>query len=186
MNSLYGNYRTRKFSDIYGDFNTFNTDYQFYVNNGLNTNFQAENTIQTLYMLLCSRYMNSNIASSDENQFKLKLFSIIYQYGPTWEKRLKIQSDLRALTNDDLQSGSTAIYNHSFNPSTTPSTQTKDELPTVDDQNVTKHKKSKMDAYANLMALLEKDVTEEFLNKFKKLFLTVVEPELPLWYITEV
>jgi len=37
-----------------------------------------------------------------------------------------------------------------------------------------------MDAYANLMALLEKDVTEEFINKFKNLFMIIVEPQLPL------
>ena len=36
------------------------------------------------------------------------------------------------------------------------------------------------------MALVEKDVTEEFMNKFKKLFLIIVEPQLPLWYLTEV
>ena len=39
-----------------------------------------------------------------------------------------------------------------------------------------------MDAYAMLIALLETDVTESFLDKFKKLFLKVVQPELPLWY----
>ena len=43
-----------------------------------------------------------------------------------------------------------------------------------------------MDAYAMLIALLETDVTESFLDKFKKLFLKVVQPELPLWYATNI
>lgn len=183
--SIFGNYLTRKFSDIYGDFGTFNLDYQFYSNNGLNPNFQDENTIQTLYMLLCARYKNSSLKNTDESQFKLKLFSIIFQYGPTWEKRLKIQGDLRKLTENELILGTTQINNHSYNPSTEPSTSTLDELTTTNEQTSTKYKKSKMDAYANLMALLEKDVTEEFLNKFKQLFLTIVEPQDYLYYITE-
>lgn len=184
MNSVYGNYRTRTFNDIYPTFDDFKDDTAIYNSIGLNPNFK-ETTNQTLFYLLSARYGNSSVANSDESQFKLKLFSTIFQYGPTWEKRLSIQTDLRALTEDELLTGNKAIYNHSFNPSTAPSTDTLDELPTINDQNVTKYKKSKMDAYANLMALLEKDVTEEFMNKFKKLFLIIVEPQLPLWYLTE-
>lgn len=107
-------------------------------------------------------------------------------YGPTWEKRLEVQKAVRDMDLDELQKSSVAIYNHSFNPSSTPSTQTLEELDTINDQNVTKHKRSKTDAYALLLSLLETDVTEEFINKFKKLFLLVVSPELPLWYETEI
>lgn len=185
MNSVYGNYRTRTFNDIYPTFEDFKDDVALYNSIGLNPNFK-ENTNQTLFYLLSARYGNSNVANSDENQFKLKLFSIIFQYGPTWEKRLSIQTDLRALTEDELLTGTKQINNHSYNPSTAPSTDTLDELPTINEQTSTKYKKSKMSAYANLMALLEKDVTEEFMNKFKKLFLIIVEPQLPLWYLTKV
>lgn len=182
---LFGSYWTKKFTDIYGDFNSFNTDYEYFSNIGLNANFTGSNTVQTLYYLLVARYGNSCIANMDENQFKLKLFSTIFQYGPTWEKRLSIQDDLRKLTLDDLQLGTTQIHNHSYNPGTAPTTQTLDELKTIDDQNVVKYKKSKMDSYANLMALLEKDVTEEFMGRFKKLFLYIVAGQKPLWYITQ-
>ena len=185
MNSVYGNYRTRTFNDIYPTFEDFKDDVAIYNSIGLNPNFK-ENTNQTLFYLLSARYGNSSVANSDENQFKLKLFSTIFQYGPTWEKRLSIQTDLRALTEDELLTGTKQINNHSYNPSTAPSTDTLDELTTINEQTSTKYKKSKMDAYANLMALLEKDVTEEFMNKFKKLFLIIVEPQLPLWYLTEV
>lgn len=184
-NSLYGNYRTRKFSDIYENFSKFQEDFNFYSTNGLNPNFQNTNTIQTLYMLLCARYQNSHIANSDESQFKLKLFSLVFQFAPTWEKSLQIQSNLRNLTDLELITGSIQINNHSWNPSTEPSTLTLDELETTNEQTSTKYKKSKMDAYANLMALLRKDVTEEFINKFKHLFLIIVEPQEPLWYETE-
>lgn len=81
---------------------------------------------------------------------------------------------------EELQKSSMAIYNHSMNPSTAPGTTTDDILKTINDQNVTKHKRSKTDAYALLLSLLEDDVTGVFLDKFKKLFLIVVSPENPL------
>lgn len=179
-NSLYGNYRTRKFTDIYDNVDAFLADYS---DNGLPMLVDTTN-MTTLFYLLYARYGNSTIASSDENQFKYKLFSLVFQYGPTWAKRLEIQDKIRNLTEDELRESAKAIYNHSYNPSTLPSTDTVDELLTINDQNVTKHRRSKTDAYALLNDLLETDVTEEFISKFKKLFITIVEPELPLWYVS--
>ena len=179
-NSLYGNYRTRKFTDIYDNVDDFLEDYS---NNGLPMLVDTTN-MTTLFYLLYARYGNSSIASSDENQFKYKLFSLVFQYGPTWAKRLEIQDKIRNLTEDELRESAKALYNHSYNPSTLPSTDTVDELLTINEQNVTKHRRSKTDAYALLNDLLETDVTEEFISKFKKLFITIVEPELPLWYVS--
>lgn len=182
-NSLYGNYRTRTFTDIFPNVETFTTEYQ---NAGIPPMLSEESSVTTLYYLLYARYGNSSVASSDENQFKYKLWTIIYSYGPSWEKRVEIQKNLRELTENDLITGATTIYNHSFNPSTAPSTSTLDELTTIDDQNTTKAKRSKLDAYAYLWDLLDTDVTTEFLNRFQNLFLRIVEPELPLWYVTEI
>lgn len=33
--------------------------------------------------------------------------------------------------------------------------------------------------------MIATDVTKEFLDKFKRLFLTIVEPQEPLWYVSE-
>ena len=181
-NSLYGNFRQRKFTDIYEQVDTFISDYN---DCGIPVTI-SDDSIKTLFYLLYARYGNSTIASSDENQFKYKLFSIIFSYGPTWEKRLEVQKALREMSLDELRDSSKAIYNHAFNPSTAPATDDSGEhiMDHINDQNVTLHKRSKTDAYALLIGLLETDVTSDFLNKFKKLFLTIVEPELPLWYIT--
>lgn len=181
-NSLYGNYRTRTFSQIWGSVNEFLEDYN---DNGISASI-SNTSATTLYYLLYARYGNSNITSSDENQFKYKVFSTIFSFGPTWEKRLEVQKELREMDLEELRESAKAIYNHSYNPSTLPSTDTVDELLTINDQNVTKHKRSKTDAYALLLSLLETDVTTAFIDKFKKLFITIVEPELPLWYVTDV
>ena len=105
-------------------------------------------------------------------------------YGPAWQKRLEIQGKLLALTDDELVKGTTAIHNSALNPSTSPSTQSLEELQYINAQNTTKFKKSKLEGYSSLYAIIETDVTEKFIDKFKKLFITVVAPEKPLWYET--
>lgn len=179
--ALYGNYRNRKFTDIWTEVEEFLDDYG---NNGIKTTI-SEASATTLYYLLYARYGNSTIASSDENQFKYKVFSTIFMYGPTWEKRLKIQEDIRNLGLDEVLDGGKAIYNAALNPNQAPSTDTLEELPYINSQNTTRYKKSKVDGYSVILNLLETDVTEEFIGQFKKLFLTIVSPELPLWYETQ-
>ena len=181
-NSVYGNMRTRTFNDIYGDLNAFNTDYEYYASNGLNAQISQ---INTLFYLLCARYGNSHIMNSDENQFKLKLFSTIYQYGPTWDKRLSIQDRLRNLSEDEIRTGFRQISNRALNPDSDPSTQDLDELTYVNSQDVTKSKKSILASYQELWDMLKIDVTDEFLNKFKPLFKQVVIPEHTYIYETE-
>lgn len=179
--SLYGNFRTRTFVEIWNNEEAFANDYN---NNGIPVTISSV-SLKTLFYLLYARYGNSNIASSDENQFKYKIFSTIFMYAPAWEKRLDIQKKLRELSDEEIMKGSTAIYNSALNPSTAPSTAALEELPYINQQNATKYKKAKMDAYATLYALIETDVTEELIGKFKKLFITIVEPDRALWYETE-
>lgn len=140
--------------------------------------------LDLIYYLLIARYSNSVIAASDENRFKYQLFSMIFQYGPTWAKELDIQKKVRALTEDEMREGTRNTVNNAANPSTMPSTIDTEELPYVNQQNVSKAKRSKVDGYALVLALLKDDVTETFIKRFEKLFRTIVEPEQALWYIT--
>ena len=177
-NTYYDVHRTRKFTDIYESVEDFKTDFE-------EGPFKADGVdIDLVFYLLYARYGNSHISYSDENQFKFALFGKIFQYGPTWAKKLDVQEKLRALSENDLIVGGKAIYNHSFNPSTAPSTSTLEELTTINDQNTTNYKKSKMEAYATLLSLLETDVTEQFINKFKSLFIVVTAGPAPLLYET--
>lgn len=192
---LYGNYRNKKFSDVWNTPDVFVSEYKMF-NSGLLDNAISDTAAATVWCLLASRYANSTIASSDENQFKNKVFMTIFMYGPTWEKRIEVQKAVRELSLDELQKGGKAIYNTAYNPNQPVSSgkgnptgegmNTLEELTYINSQNTTNYKKSKVDAYTLLIDLLETDVTGEFLDKFKKLFLTVVSPELPLWYVTEI
>ena len=180
--TVYGNYRTRKFADIWPSADAFIQDYQASaIPQKLKT---ADAT--TLYYLLYARYGNSSIANSDENQFKYKVFSTIYIGGATWAKKQEIQDKLREMTEDEILAGTKAINNHAYNPQTAPTTDTVEELDYINEQNTTKYKKSKLDGYAMLWAILNDGVTEKFLREFRYHFLVVVEPQLPLWYVTNI
>lgn len=176
---MLGNYYTRTFGEIFENFDNFLDDYNTC---GIPAIITREN-LTTLFYLLYARYGNSHIASENENQFKYKVFSTIFMYGPTWEKRLEIQAKLRGLKDEELALGGEATYNHAYNPnSPPPSGDERAGLPYINDQNKTLYTKSKIEGYATLASLLETDVTESFIGEFKKLFLVIVEPYSPLWY----
>ena len=187
--SYYGGYRTRTFANI------FPTAYDF-IQSFDTTKFSkalipnAENTPtidkELVYYLLYARYGNSHISFSDENQFIYNIFATIFMYGPAWAVRLDAQKRIRELGERDLLEGSSATYNQAYNPSTAPSTDFDGSIPYINNQNKTLYKKSKLEAYASLLSLVETDVTEEFINKFKKFFIVVAEPDYPLLYETEV
>ena len=180
--SVYGNYRTRKFADIWPSADAFIQDYQA---SAIPQKLKVADAT-TLYYLLYARYGNSSIANSDENQFKYKVFSTIYIGGATWAKKQEIQDKLREMTEDEILAGTKAINNHAYNPQTAPTTDTVEELDYINEQNTTKYKKSKLDGYAMLWAILNDGVTEKFLREFRYHFLVVVEPQLPLWYVTNI
>lgn len=179
---MFGNFRTKKFTDVWNEFDDFKDDYDSSALSGA----ISDESVETLYYLLYARYGNSTIANFDENQFKYKLFSIIFMYGPSWEERLSLQKKIRSLTDQDLVNGTKVIYNHANNPSTTPSTSDLTELNFINDQNTSNYKYSKIQGYQLKWELIRSDVTNEFLTKFKDLFLKIVEPYSPLYYETEV
>lgn len=184
IDSYYGSYRNLRFDECWNTADEFVEEYK---DSGLApaNNKITDASAETLFWLLFSEYGASVIGSSNVDQFKYQIFATIFEYGPTWEKRINLQNSIRSLTDEDLTSGTLTILNHAYNPSTTPGTTTTTELNYINEQNTQRNKKSKLDAYNTLAMLLDTDVTREFITKFKKLFLQIVQPELPLWYVTK-
>lgn len=184
MNRMLPQYSTMKFTDVWDEASEFAAEYKgsgLYISNAK----ISDDSVATVFYLLYARYGNSPIANRDVNQFKYKVFATIMQYGPTWEKNLAIQKSLRDLTDAQVREGSFAMYNQAINPSTTPSTDTTSPLTYINQQNTTRFTKSPLDGYATLLELLNKDVTKEFIDKFKICFKTFVQPERPLIYVSE-
>lgn len=177
-------YSTITFTDVWDNVDDFKADLAESPFDGCISPSNPDN-VSILFYLLYARYGNNPIANHDIIQWKFKIFSVIFQYGPTWEKRLDIQAKLRGLTDDEILKGSKAIFNHAFNPSTVPSTGSLDELNYINDQSTSNYKKSKMDAYMQLWELLRTDITEDFLNQFKKCFKIFVSAESPMLFVSD-
>lgn len=136
----------------------------------------------TLYYLLLARYASDHIRSDYPEQWRLKIMSTVFMYGPTWKKELDIQDAVRALTDDEIVKGSAAIYNNAQNPDGAPTTMTWDTLQGINAQNVTLHKRGKLEAYAMLDSLIKTDVTKGFIDRFAKYFDQMLSPQKPLYY----
>lgn len=130
----------------------------------------SQNALKTLYFLLYARYGNNPIVNNDVNQWKFKIFGVIFSYAPAWERKVQIQKTIMELAESDLVTGAKQIYNHALNPSTAPSTGSLEELTYINDQNVATYKKAKMEAYNILWELIHTNHTEEFLTRFKDCF----------------
>lgn len=143
------------------------------------------NSASTLYYLLYARYANDVIANSDENQFIYSVFSTIFMYGPTWEKRIEIQQAIRTLNMDDITLSSISINNQALNSAMENITTLDEEMSGVNSQSAYKVRKGKLSAYAMLSELIKTDVTRDFIIKFKSLFRVIIEPDEELFYTDE-
>lgn len=177
-------YTTLTFAQVWKNYSEFKGDYDLLIL-GFEDNPAPikEASLKTVYYLLYARYGNNPIANTDVGQFKMKMFSTIYAYGPTWEKKQDIQKTIRALTETDLLTGAKQIYNHALNPSSEPSTSALTELEYINDQNTANYKKSKMEAYSILWSILHAEATKEFIDKFKKCFAVFIDKMPAPFYI---
>lgn len=159
------NSATKTFVQIFENYDTFETAYKA----SALKNAITDNNLEILYYLLYAKYGNNPITNFDENQWKYKVFGVIFQYGPTWEKKLDIQATLRGLTEAQIKTGmaraisntgtvgntgsntynnltsadtGSDIHNHAYNPSTDPTTQTTTELNYINEQHVDKFGKT--------------------------------------------
>lgn len=183
LNTDYGSSRTRSFSDIFPTYESFQAYWQDSV--FATENEQLSSHLNLIYFLLLGRYANSTIASSDEERFKLQLFTIVWQYAPTWKKRLEIQKHLQSLdiNSEKFLLGSEQVFNTALNPADELANDY-EKIQTVNQQQVNYQKRDKFKALAILEELLKTDVTSAFLERFQPLFRSIVAPQRPLYYTT--
>ena len=180
-------YNTKLFTEVWDNAASFLADYKaspFYVTN----NTLSDDNVELTYFLLYNKYGNNPIANYDLNQFKYKVFGVMFQYGPAWATKLSIQEKVRSLgvaDDSEIYKGSKAIYNHAFNPETTPKTGDLEEINYINDQNTTQYKKSKLEGLATLAEVLRDDVTATFIEKFRKMFNPFVKPVRHKIYVEE-
>jgi hypothetical protein len=149
--------------------------------------YVTDDDLRLIWLLLTGRFSDSVIKPYNTyGGFQVRFMSKVWQYAPAWKKKLDIQNKLRAmdLEGTDIYEGSKAIYNSAMNPNTQPGTNTDQELTYINNQNVTKHKKSKLEGLAILTDLLKNDITDEFLRRFDEFFKTIIYTGKDLLYAT--
>ena len=183
MDSLFQNFYNYRFTDVFADVDMFTKEY---LENGIDSSMPTP-MIKKLYYLLYAQYGNSTLANADTNQFKYRLWSIIFEHGLVWAKKVDIQEKVRALSLEDgseIYQGGKAIYNNAMHDSTEPNTNTLEELPYINGQNTANFKKSKLEGLALLNDMLDTNFTKQFLDKFKVLFIKIIAGDTK-YYVTE-
>ena len=171
MSLVFKKYCVPTFLEVFVDSTSFITDYKA---SPLYISELTDATLGVVYALLVAKYGKNPIANHTVDLFKNKVFSVLFKFGPTWNKKLDLQKKLRALTDTELMLGTTTIYNRASNPEQSPTTDTLDELTYINDQNTQKFKKNKSQAYAELYTILRDDITETFINQFRYCFRNIV------------
>ena len=136
----------------------------------------------TLYYLLFARYASNHINSDYPYQWKMKLMMTVFEYGPTWSKRLEIQDKVRNMSDDEIQKGTIMTYNTAMNPDGAPTTETWETLKGINSQNKNLYQRGKLDSYAYIDQILKTDVTREFIERFRKFFDIMASPGEKLEY----
>ncbi|MCF0231414.1 MAG: hypothetical protein HUJ63_03900, partial [Enterococcus sp.] len=116
MNSLYGSFRTRTFTEIWDNADSFLEEYKdspYYNMFGIEI---ADQNIKNIYYLLYTQYANSNVAAADENRFKFKLFNIIASEGPIFIRRKDALKQLLSLSDQEISTGQHTQSTHAYNP----------------------------------------------------------------------
>lgn len=170
------------FSEVFPTFSDFYTDY---INSPLPQTLD-DREISAVYYLLYGKYKNSHIKGDDQDQFKARVFTIIFQHGPEFSKKLEIRDKIHSLdlSNDDWRDGSIQVHNMADHPSTSPGTLSMEEIDHIDTRNTTLTKKGVMEGYSYLYNLISTDVTQEFIDKFEELFSDIaVSPTILLFEV---
>lgn len=163
------------FEAIFKDENEFNqylTDYNITLPTGI--------TYQDLYKLFIDKYMNCSIAYDTTEVFKHRFRMVLIDNLNEYARRKAIIDKLYALTDDELIVMNEYIHNYANNPNVSV-TDVFATLPYITQQENSKNKLSKLDAYANYLNYILPYGNKEFLQKFDKLFKQIFIREVNIY-----
>lgn len=178
-------YNTKLFSEIFPDYDSFkkcfDEDFDKYAKDCI-----SATSLKYLFWMLYAKYGNNPIVNYSVDTFKAKVVSLTFSKGPTWERKLSLQKTLRDLSDSDLLTGARTILNRALHDGSEPSTNSTEETPFINAQDVSKLTRSKLDAYSYLQDVLRTDVSEEFIRSYSVLFSKFVSPNITRIYENDI
>ena len=176
FNSIYNNNSaTSRFTEVFTSVDTFITSFRESPLNDVNI---TDETLKKVFYELVAQYGDSYFKSTNDYRNKLKTFSILANEGVVYQKKLEIQKNLIKLTLQELMDNGVSISNYAENPGDDATTtidayEGEDFLKYVNNQNVTKDKSNKLNAYKSQLYAI-KNVTTDFIKKFSPLFESIL------------
>ena len=177
---LRNQFYTPTFFDLYGDSATFKADATTFVNTLL-----TEEELEDLYMLIASRYGDSNIRYTNDYLFKMNLFQHVKVYYPKVLAFVRDQKRLREASNAELQKGGKSITNVGAHNTANISTDTDEGINQLDSQQITNQMRGEFGVLLDRIEAYKAGEEYKFLGGLNKLFVQIIAPFADLLYGTE-
>jgi hypothetical protein len=153
----------QKFTEVWKDITQINQDIQ--------TFFPSVPQMDTeVYAALLGRYAESEIRYTSPIQFKLAFLTLYKEAHERLQSKLRINTILRNLDEEEALSGSQVMTNAATNPDTEPDTGNYEPLPFVNSQTAQKESLSRVTGLYNWKHSIGGQAYIEFLDTFMKLF----------------
>lgn len=164
------------FKEIFSDFDTFKQFVHEYTN--VNKDL-PENA--TLYRYLFNKFCNSNINYDTINSFK-RNFALTYENCfMQYKFRIDKITKLYALADDDLTVIQYGISNVALNDNSVIQNALDNVADFVSSQTSSKQRANKFSAYLTAVRDISDNYIEDYIDKFRKHFMSIVTPNLPVY-----
>lgn len=135
--------------------------------------YSTEQQQLLVYNLLMSNFCNSSIAYDTPNAFYRHFFIEYWNCCDEFTKRIEMIKRLRDLSIDDLVNEMETITNVANNDNSPVENPLKEIIPYITTQSSSSSKGNKAMAYHRAITLYRDNEVNNFLNKFKKFFLSI-------------
>ncbi len=139
-----------------------------------------------LFMLIASRYGDSNIRYTNNNLFKLNLFRHIKVYYPKVLAFIRDQARLRDASTEEFQIGGKSITNMGSHNTADISTDTTQGINQLDSQQISNVKRGELVVLIDRLAAYRAGEENRFLDGLNGLFIQIISPQADLLYGTPI
>lgn len=134
------------------------------------------------YKYIFNRFCNSNVKYDNEDAF-CRHFGITYENCyDQYKKRYELINKLYPLTDEELLLTRQVISNNSLNDNVPSANDPLAEpLDYISSQNASRETMSKVDAYIHAVYKITDNLLEDFLDEFKKHFISIYSIDIPVY-----
>lgn len=174
---------TRTFFELYSDPEIFYNELTDLGNEEISDLSQEQSDY--LYMLIASKYGDSNVRYTNERLFSMNLFRLINTRWPkvmAWERD---QKKLRETEDAEFRRGGKTVMNQGAHNTADVSTDTTEGINQLDSQAITNMERGQLGVLQERLAAYKTGEEDKFLKELNPLFIQIIAPMADLLYGTE-